>query len=330
MANRIIETLDQFIFSVPTAAGVENFADLDTYCASGELWLKRNVLGTNMYNRVIDEINGDTSTSTGEGDFTLINICRNIVANHAYWDAIPFLDVIHTDAGFGVIMSANKAPASKERIERLRAQCLARRDSEIENLMAYLEANEVYWEDWKGDDVYSTMYESLLPTLEIFNKYHRLADRATFDKLHSAVVTVQNTWVADTISKVYLDELVEAQKDADLTADDDAILPMLRDAIAKLSLAWGIDNMSINIDTRGVVMLNDTNLYVGSVAMDARLDIYKATYKKAGMAMLNRVFDYMVKNIDDFTTFAASDEYAAMLTAGFENEADNTMFSSIF
>ena len=105
---------------------------------------------------------------------------------------------------------------------------------------------------------------------------------------------------------------------------------MLRDAIVKLSLAWGIESMSINIDTNGAITLKGQDNFVGAIAADARLQMYKQSFEKAGKQMLDRVVDYMVNNIDDYETFADSNEYAARITSGFENSEDSPIFNSIW
>lgn len=320
----ILKTLSQFQVEIPTAATVENFADVEPYIRSAELWLKNHILGDELY----AFLDADES-STNEND-EVLRLCRSVIANHAYWDAIPFLDVVHTNSGFAVISANNKVPASKERVERLMAQCLIRRDSLIELLIACLESHEEYWDDWKGNEVFGNMFNSLIPTLEVFRKYHHITDRATLDKLRGAIVTIQNTTVADVISKDYVDELVEAQKDNDFSAEDNAILEMLRDAICKLSLAWGIESMSITIDTAGAVTLKGQENYPGSIASDTRLLMYKQSFEKAGIQMLDRVVDYMVKNIEDYTTFAASTEYAARIQTGYVNDADSSLFNSVW
>ncbi len=317
----ILNNIADFTAAVPTTAGMEDFNDFSTYVKSAELWLKNNVLGKNLYDLVDDPEFADEE---------LLRLCKSVIANHAYWDAIPFLDLVHTAQGFAVISAANKVPASKERVERLRAQCMLRRDSEVENLIEYLEQTIAWHEAWKGSDVFSEMYDSLLPTLKLFRRYHNIADRATLDKLRSAIVTVQNTWIADVISKDYMDALVESQKDADFTPADNVILHMLRDAICKMALAWGIENMSIVINTQGVVTMATTDYYVGAIADAARLKDYRNTYKKAGQAMLDKVVNAMIKNIVSYPVFAASEEYQVRITPGYENTTDSPMFSSIF
>lgn len=329
----ILRTLEEFKRAVPTAAGVEDFDDLLTYVETAETWLSRNVLGSRLYNAISEEIDDGVVEGEGTGSseilstFELLRLCHVIIANHAYWDAIPFLDVIHTNAGFGVIQAQGKAPASKERIERLRAQCIVRRDAAVDDLMAYLMENSQYESLWQSDSIFDTIYGSLLPTLEIFRKYNNIADRATLDKLRPAIIAVQNTIIADAISQDFVDELVEAQKDNDFTAEHNNIIGMLRDAIAKLSIAHGVDDLSVVVDSTGI--LRAYQIGVSSYADEARLSLYKETYHRTGKKLLEKVVDYINENIDDYPTYFASPEYTAKISSGWENDEDYTVFSSI-
>lgn len=322
----ILKTLDEFKLAVPTAVGVTQWTDLETYVQSAETWMRRNVLGKALYER-IDEVL-ETGSGSGESFITdeLTRICHGVVANHAYWDAIPFLDLVHTDSGFGVIQSTNKAPASKERVERLRAQCILRRDSLVDDLIAYLYENDQYHELWKGDTVFSEMFNSLLPTVEIFRRYNNIADRATLEKIRPSIVAVQNTIVADAISQDFVDELVESQKDNDFTAHHNEIISTLRDAIAKLAIAHGVDDMSVIVDSSGILRAyNVTATY----ADEARLSLFKESFYKTGMKLLEKVVNHIQENIENFGTYVASDLYTARITPGFENTEDSTIFSSL-
>lgn len=323
----ILSSLVQFQHAIPTAAGVTEWEELLTFVESAEQWLKRNVLGKNFYDNIILEIE---TGGSGSGDplatTELLLFCRVIVANHAYWDAIPFLDVIHTDAGFGVIQSQNRTPASKERIERLRAQCLLRRDAAIEDLIAYLYENDQFADLWKGDSVFDDMFGSLLPTLEIFRKYNNIADRATLDKIRPAIIAVQNTILADSISQEYVDELVEKQKDNDFTPADNNIIPMLRDALAKLAIAHGVDDLSVIVDSTGI--LRSYQIGVSSFADEARLSLYKNQYYNTGKKLLEKLVNYIHNNIDDYPTYVISDVYTALVTSGYENDTDDSIYCS--
>lgn len=323
MATKIIETIAQFTEAVPTAVGYDHFDDLRTYSHSAERWLVQKVLGANLYATILAMIDA----STGQ-DETLITLCRNVIANHAYWDAVPFLDLQHTEAGFGVIQSTNKAPASKERIERLRAQCLARRDQELDFLIEYLMGATAYHDEWKGSTEFDKLFNSLLPTLTIYRQYHHIADRNTLDKMHSSIITAQSTTVARVISSDYMDALIEDQKDDDFTSADLAILNNLRHAVCLLALSDSIHDMSVVVDTGG--MVRSANAQAFNYANEQRLQSYSNHFKARGKEILEKVLDTLMTTPDNYPVFKASSTYTALTATGFENETENEIFSSIF
>lgn len=288
----LLKTIDQFIAVIPTAAGVDNFADLKPYVTSAELWLKTNVLGTPLYN-VVDALNetlDDSSSGAGQVDMDLINLCLNVIANHAYWDAVPFLDVVHTNSGFAVISGNNKVPASKERVERLRTQCLTRRDTEVESLITYLEQNIQYHDDWKGSPTYSVLSDCLIQTareLELYANWQ--GTRKAFLKLRPLIIRETVSKLEPLFSSDYLQELIEKQRDNDLTASDERVLVLLKQCLGSL------------IDKNGI---------------DAEIIAYGA-------------LRYMDANEAQFPTYFASTEYLARIAPGYENSADSSIFSSL-
>ncbi len=276
----ILNRLDQFKAAIPTAVSLEEFTDVKTYVQSAELWLKNKVLGTQLYETVDADID----------DNDLEQLCINIIANHAYWDAIPFLDLVHTDSGFGVIQSNNKVPASKERVERLRGQCLIRRDNEVENLIDYLEKHTSYHDAWKGSPTYSILTDCLIQTADEMKIYGQWeGTREEFLKLRPKLIQDTMVKLEPVFSKDYIQELIEKQRDNDLTGDDLRLSILLKQSLG--SLVGG--NMEA----------------AEKIAADA--------------------LRYIDGNLGSFGTYTESGEYAARIESGYENTADDPIFSSI-
>lgn len=278
----ILTTIEQFIEAIPTAAEVENFDDLKPYCNSAELWLKNKVLGKNLY---------DAANVVDFADADLLRLCRNVIANHAYWDAIPFLDLVHTNSGFGVISANNRVPASKERVERLREQCLIRRDNEVENLIDYLEITIVYHDSWKGSPAYSILSDCLIQTASELENYSEwTGTRKDFLKLRPKLIQETMLRMEPVFSSVYIAELIEKQRDGDLTADDRNVLVLIKQSLGCL--------VTGSIDT---------------------------THKIAADALR-----YIDANIESFATYYGSAEYAARILENYANDLESPIFSSIY
>lgn len=277
----ILKTLDNFIKAVPTAAALVSFADVEPYIASAELWARNSILGKTLYDAV------DAGTLT---DAELVRLCQNVIGNHAYWDAIPFLDLVHTDSGFAVISANNKVPASKERVERLREQCLTRRDNEVELLIAFLEEHTDYHDEWKGSPTYSVMTDCLIRTATELQQYSDWdGSRRDFLKLRPKLIQETMMRLEPVFSKEYVEELIEKQRDNELAGDDLKVMTLLKYALGAL----------VNGNT-------------------------EAAEKIAADAMR-----YMDAHLTGFATYAASGEYAARQTAGYVNATDSPIFSSL-
>lgn len=278
----ILKTLEQFQKAIPTAVGVSNFSDLEVYCQSAELWIKQNVLGKVLYDLIADDAFSDND---------LLQLSRNVIANHAYWDAIPFLDLTHTNTGFGVVNANNLAPASKKRVASLRDQCLVRRDNEIELLISFLEDHVDYHDEWKGSPTYSILTDCLIRTARELEQYGQwTGTRKDFLQLRPKLIQETMTKFEPVFSKDYIDELIEKQRDNDITGDDLKVITLLKYALGS--------------------MVNGNN---------------EAAQKVAGDALR-----YIDAHLSGFATYAASSEYAARITAGYTNDIESTIFSSLF
>ena len=282
----ILKTLSEFQTAVPTAAGTEDFSDFEPYIRSAELWIKSNVLGKTLYDAIID-----SSSASTEPDEDLIRLCQNVIGNHAYWDAIPFLDVVHTESGFAIITAQNKVPASKERVERLREQCLIRRDNEVEYLIAYLEENSQYHTAWKSSAAYSILSDCLISTAAELKQFSQWdGTRKDFMLLRPKMNQETMTKLEPVFSKDYIEELIEKQRSQELSGDDLKIMNLLKQVLGCL--------------------LSDNQHAAEKIMEDALW--------------------YIDRYPESFSTYIDSLEYKARATEGYINSLDGTIFSSLF
>lgn len=277
----ILSNLEQFQKAMPTAIALENWSDIETYAESAELWIHNEVLGKTLYT----VINADSFA-----DETILRLCRNIIANHAFYEAIPFLDLVLDNNGFGVVSNKNLAPASKERVERLMQQCLKRRDSETENIIALLEADSTYHDDWKGSPSYSMLSDCLITTAAELKRYANWdGTRAEFLRQKPDLVMLTRKKINPIISKNYVDELIEKQRDNDLSSADLEVLDSVKYALGAFI---------------------SRNNHVGATIVTEALNVINT-------------------NLQLYPTYTASSEYKARTTPGYENSADSSVFSSV-
>lgn len=159
----IITTIAQFKERIATIQG-GNIKRYEPYLATADLYLSSELIGATLYGKLTDE-----------GNETLLARCQDVVALKAYHDAIPFLDLVETETGFGVVSSggSNLVPASRERVDKLIAQTEKRLSDAIELLLAYMEETTAYHTDWATAPAYSIIHSSYIFTLTQFRRYAR-------------------------------------------------------------------------------------------------------------------------------------------------------------
>lgn len=100
----------------------------------------------------------------------------SLIAVKAFYQAVPSLDLVLSPNGFAVVNTTNMAPASKERIERLRASLLEAYDGWADNLLAVLRYNN----EWLLSDVSEPYRRTLLWSLDEA-AYIKKGDEPLFD-----------------------------------------------------------------------------------------------------------------------------------------------------
>lgn len=109
------------------------------------MWLENNFLGTDY---IVPE--------------HLYPLAEKIAVQKAFAEAIPSLDVALSPAGFTVINTDGRAPASKERIERLVASLTSAVNANSEVLLSKLLKDD----DWRDTPIGQWWLGTFIPTLK--------------------------------------------------------------------------------------------------------------------------------------------------------------------
>lgn len=144
-----------------------------------------------------------------------------------FLESIPFLDVVSTNTGFGVVRTNSVAPASKERVESIRLACQSAANDYIDILLQWLETNVSDYGNWNK----SSLNEgSLIPTAAVFDQFIDInMSRYKFVNLKRTINQIELTSVAETISPEFLAELQ--------VGSDTNVKPLFQRALAYHSLA---------------------------------------------------------------------------------------------
>ena len=185
---KIITSDDQLRRLIPhVLATVEGEATLleklTPFLETAEDWAVQNFVPDDLFETIAASSEAAETASDSAAIEALRKPLEKVIASHAFMNAIPSLDLVLTPNGFGIVSNQNIAPASKERVERLRDSLEAERDRNLENMVLRLASRNDWQQSSQGKYFAATMFPFLglcrrLAIWEhIWDKYQHLHDR---------------------------------------------------------------------------------------------------------------------------------------------------------
>ena len=212
-------TREEFEYYIPSAVMPDDtlFERIEEQLAEGESDVK-SLLGSDLY----DE---------RDQDLTLFNLCKRMACLTAYKIAIPHLDLVLTENGFGVVSNQNVAPASAERVNRLRQQVQFALDDTIDELLDYLRGNADWVETYTATAVFRSLVWNGRQQLVYFAVPN--GHRSTLDELRPKISAAEAK-IKHCISPEFFDELCDAVRLRTATSEQNT-------AIHKILMTIGAD-----------------------------------------------------------------------------------------
>lgn len=188
-------TREEFEYYVPSAVMPDDtlFERIAGHMDEGEADV-RSLLGADLYD-VRDQ------------DLTLLNLCKRMACLAAYKTAIPHLDLVLTENGFGVVSNQNVAPASSERVNRLRQQVQFSLDDSIDDLLDYLRGNQQWVNTYTATAVFRSLVWNGRQQLVYFAVPN--GHRSTLDELRPKISAAEAK-IKHCISPEFFAELCDA------------------------------------------------------------------------------------------------------------------------
>lgn len=196
-----------------------------------------------------DEILGESLTAlleeNNKEDRQLAGLCRRAISLEAFLRSIPRLDLVITEAGFGVVSNQDIAPASRERIQALTDSMRADLDDAKDRIVSFLLKSSVYSE-WRGTEEYAALTDGLFLTYADFKEHApysiKVAESwprswADFRRMGAALNVALTSDVAAYISPEYAEELLEKVRDGEtLVPSERKALRIIKTAVAAIAL----------------------------------------------------------------------------------------------
>ncbi len=200
------------------------YAKYEAEVSEANHWIRGEILGSALY----ETINGEQFA-----DDELLYLCEAVVARKAYMEGIPSFDLAETSSGFVVSRNEQQAPASPERVQKLRESIALRLTDSIERLLQYLEQHPDYHDQWKGSPVYAMLTDTFIHTLTEFRRYAPFpGSRMEYIDAKPRMLEVIRLRIEPVISRELSDEIIEQLRDDDLSQANSRIIGDLKFAYA--------------------------------------------------------------------------------------------------
>ncbi len=178
---------------------------LKPWLEDSEAWIRDNFLG---------------EMEIPESIFSLV---ERIVVNKAFCEAIPSLDLSLTPAGFSVINTDGRAPASKERVERL----IVTLTSTVEDALYRLVVSLHNFEEWRTSEIGKWWLATFIPNLNEVPRFRGQSDLLTaYRTMRSHALRFEQE-----IEELYLGSVLGSLRDRQyIHSDLSTLITMIRQA----------------------------------------------------------------------------------------------------
>lgn len=156
---------------------------LAPFLETSEEWAIQNFVPDDLFETIAAAPEAAETASDSAAIEALRKPLEKVIASHAFMNAIPSLDLVLTPNGFGIVSNQNIAPASRERVERLRDSLEAERDRNLENMVLRLASRNDWQQSSQGKYFAATMFpflglcRRLVIREHIWDEYQHLHDR---------------------------------------------------------------------------------------------------------------------------------------------------------
>jgi len=333
--TRLIDNLSQVLTaaSINVSNSIENWFP---YIDEAQESFIKPVLGNVLYNQLqdlmaLDPVPPDDGT-TEANLFKLIEMIRKPLALYALWLGADEFGVSISSQGIQVIETPTHKTAPQYRVQNLKENWIRRANTSLDLVLKFLDEHT---EDYPGYDPQDADL-FIRGTLEFNSEVDIRESRRVFVSLKPIIRSVEKKYIRPTLSAELFDELKVAWKsDDDLTSSQIALLDLIRPALAHLTMARALLEVSIDIldwgifDTAGNTFANVSSKQASN---KDRISIMAEANQRDGESELKALQQFLDEMASEevYPAYFHSTRYVGKAKAEprneFFNKSDNSYF----
>jgi hypothetical protein len=333
--TRLIDNLSQVLMaaSINVSNLIENWFP---YIGEAQETFIKPVLGDTLYRQLQETANPivrePEQKPVDTHLFDLLEMIRKPLALYALWLGADEFGVSISSQGIQVIETPTHKTAPQYRVQNLKENWIRRANTSLDLVLKFLDEHK---EDYPG---YEPQDADLFirGTLEFNSEVDIRESRRVFVSLKPVIRSVEKKYIRPTLSAELFDELKNAWKsDDDLTTAQMVLLDLIRPALAHLTMARALLEISIDIldwgifDTAGNTFANVSSKQASN---KDRISIMAETNQRDGESELKALQQYLdeMASEDVYTAYFHSTRYAGKAIAETRNEFINKSDNSFF
>lgn len=184
----------------------------------------------------------------------LLNKIKGAIANLTYLEAVPFIDLVSTSTGFGVVSNQNIAPASQIRVDNFKSATLEAANDYINETLIFLEQNINDYPLWNKS---SLIPEGIIKNIDQWTDEVNInQSRVHFVNLKPYILRAEVQWLSTHLSNNFVRHIA--------TTDDAVVLPDLQRAVAFKAFYYSNTEPNATINTFAENYLRRATEYLNS------------------------------------------------------------------
>lgn len=289
------------------------------------------------------EEEGSGSSMSAEQTVLLYRV-QSALAHYLFYLWIPTGQLQIGDNGIRIAVTDTLKTAFEWQIDGLKRSVLKAAGSAMDALLSYMEAHKADYSLWVASEAYTEFKDLFIPTTSLFTKlYAPLGNsRLNFLAIRSSMMMVQDFVIKAELGDDYYEELMaqhligdateEGSGQDGLTPENKKIVGLIQKALAQLTMARAFMELSVTIDDRGIMNFNNAmNKLISNnemPVMAAMISKLEKSCEADGKAYIQKMKEFLKKNIADYETYAASTAYdSGMTDSSFKTDGLDTVFN---
>jgi len=310
-----------------------NFALIKPSIEAAQNTYIKKLIGAELLERLLTGIEDDDLNAEESALLLKIKAALAPISVFSYTD---IGNITFTESGMHTLHNENQKPAFEWQVQRFKNTVQDIAYTNFDLLLEFLESNATDFPLWTDSTAYTLYNATLIRTAAEFQlSYNINSSRLVFMALLPKMQYVEDLEISSVLCTYYA-ELLEKQIAETLTASDKIILPYLKKAIARLTIAIGLVDLSIEANVFGVIKHESTgtSTYKGfKPADDKSMQLVVVAAEREGRQYLDKVLKIIYADIANYPTFAASPCYvedSSSSTTGNLDEMRPKVYDSFF